>query len=1225
MLSKICEEITKIEKEIQEETKRKQEKEKEGNGFIKGAREDLQKMCKMLLQKKLEHEDLKAEKVALIQEINMLKDTCDNCKDRCAKKQQSIFEEIKNVDTEIYDFKLKCVRCNVCIDTSDVRKFCIDCPRCEQQRECLMEGGTCSADAKEECVCMTVKQRFLDNVFENMYTVLEKQIRTDAGKVVAEEIADCLKKSRNGKLNEHTRRILQDFILTTVKKNLNLTIVGGAVKTRCELDTAMYEQLMLCLKKVKATPTPKSDKGTDVKKDPCFRWGGPSECNCPKGPKACICSKKAPPPVHDPTPCPPPEKEDAGEIVVCPHKQNVACGPDCGSHTPNKVGKDVAKWRPDPCAPGQSCPFGKNMRAAQCVLGPESLIEPIKFGVPTPQAPSYVLQDQIECKCGKSPMKPCTCSKDKKLMKAAIAKNCLRCVVELPQAESIQYLYEKEKHDNEKGTDPIVVIKRSFEDKYIETDQIDSFFVNESNVSGAAKPIGYIIEYPNPDAISSESIAYKVSTPGYSPMALKAIKDNMENFKKSDSGVESDLRASEKRSADLRLAEKQFAEMSESRQNKKPNLHTKIEQQNVDEDYEKSIDKGYVDKHYFDRHYFNRKHTKSTSYAYDKIKKEKSRHPTWNEEIARIVEETVFKDEKAIKKLRVCREPYICQSIDAYKNDLKSLYDQKMKNIAVKVDGENGLSTKITTSIIKTSSGNFALDISAIKAVSKFSNKLEEQPVLLKRSPSGTFAVYVGRLSNEDKGPNAVLRRTRSGRFLLVVTEPIFKSISTTRRSTTESIHDLFKVSVRDSNGAKDIPAVLEATPSFNYIFIVDKEFQRQHVDYLNSSLEKQSACYINLQKTRSNILLSFDANDQNALLVKTNSGRIKILVNGPVYENLSESTTPFNVKQYENLVNQLPNYKNKVRNDGPFSSSNCSKVRSNSDSNLLNKIKVRDSIFSQPSAKLQRTASGQYTVILEKESMKTFIFDLKKYLSLSPHGLIPIRKTDSGEITIHLNVNEEGAHYGVLKLTPSGNIYVLIDENDIKYIPKDTKNKITSTSCKLKHGNSCVCEPLKCACDSMQNYFLERQKAIGIKFNSFRSVTCGHRLKMRKRDKTCGKEDCDPKECLAGCCSELDENDQRKPCTCSSEPNCDTGAMEHCYYLTQSEYNRDRATEGRDTTENVILDISGFCNQVLQDLKGQDSLHTVTSRDSSTDEGWDSMKYLPPQLPSFLQNLSYG
>ncbi|XP_049872382.1 uncharacterized protein LOC126371180 isoform X4 [Pectinophora gossypiella] len=413
-LSKICEEITKIEKEIQEETKRKQEKEKEGNGFIKGAREDLQKMCKMLLQKKLEHEDLKAEKVALIQEINMLKDTCDNCKDRCAKKQQSIFEEIKNVDTEIYDFKLKCVRCNVCIDTSDVRKFCIDCPRCEQQRECLMEGGTCSADAKEECVCMTVKQRFLDNVFENMYTVLEKQIRTDAGKVVAEEIADCLKKSRNGKLNEHTRRILQDFILTTVKKNLNLTIVGGAVKTRCELDTAMYEQLMLCLKKVKATPTPKSDKGTDVKKDPCFRWGGPSECNCPKGPKACICSKKAPPPVHDPTPCPPPEKEDAGEIVVCPHKQNVACGPDCGSHTPNKVGKDVAKWRPDPCAPGQSCPFGKNMRAAQCVLGPESLIEPIKFGVPTPQAPSYVLQDQIECKCGKSPMKPCTCSKDQR-------------------------------------------------------------------------------------------------------------------------------------------------------------------------------------------------------------------------------------------------------------------------------------------------------------------------------------------------------------------------------------------------------------------------------------------------------------------------------------------------------------------------------------------------------------------------------------------------------------------------------------------------------------------------------------------------------------------------------------------------------------------------------------------------------------------------------------------
>lgn len=51
-------------------------------------------------------------------------------------------------------------------------------------------------------------------------------------------------------------------------------------------------------------------------------------------------------------------------------------------HAPNKVAADVSKWKPDPCE-GSSCPFSKNMQAAQCVLGSER-IEPFdlknKFG-----------------------------------------------------------------------------------------------------------------------------------------------------------------------------------------------------------------------------------------------------------------------------------------------------------------------------------------------------------------------------------------------------------------------------------------------------------------------------------------------------------------------------------------------------------------------------------------------------------------------------------------------------------------------------------------------------------------------------------------------------------------------------------------------------------------------------------------------------------------------------
>lgn len=88
---------------------------------------------------------------------------------------------------------------------------------------------------------MSVKQKFLDNVFDNMYTVLERQSKTGPGKAVAETILGCLRRSRNGKLNDETKKILQDFILNTVKKNLNLTIIGGAVKTRCEVSDKLTD------------------------------------------------------------------------------------------------------------------------------------------------------------------------------------------------------------------------------------------------------------------------------------------------------------------------------------------------------------------------------------------------------------------------------------------------------------------------------------------------------------------------------------------------------------------------------------------------------------------------------------------------------------------------------------------------------------------------------------------------------------------------------------------------------------------------------------------------------------------------------------------------------------------------------------------------------------------------------------------------------------------------
>lgn len=73
-------------------------------------------------------------------EIELLIQTCDQCKDKCENKQESINAEIKSIDKQIAEFKVRCIQCHQCVDTSDVRKFCTDCPRCLEERNCLVTG-----------------------------------------------------------------------------------------------------------------------------------------------------------------------------------------------------------------------------------------------------------------------------------------------------------------------------------------------------------------------------------------------------------------------------------------------------------------------------------------------------------------------------------------------------------------------------------------------------------------------------------------------------------------------------------------------------------------------------------------------------------------------------------------------------------------------------------------------------------------------------------------------------------------------------------------------------------------------------------------------------------------------------------------------------------------------------------------------------------------------------
>nr|XP_037875454.1 uncharacterized protein LOC101745641 isoform X2 [Bombyx mori] len=422
-VANLASDIAKKQTVISDETKNKEKKERDGINFVKDAREDLQKLCRVLLQKRIENEDLRAERDALNLEIDLLNKSHDACQDKCAQKQQSILEEIKLTDQEIAKYKTKCVKCHQCTDTIDVRKYCTDCPRCSVERDCLYEDDKCRPDDTLDCVCMSVKEKLLDNIFDNMYTVLERQAKTEKGKAVGGAILKCLKKSRNGKLDAATRKLLQDFVLTTVKQHLNLTIVGGAVKTRCEMDPETHKQLMLCLKQVTVVGPPKEDKGTASKKESCRRWGG--ECNCPKGGKGCVCDKIAPPlPPEEPSI---PEGVDNAEtckVSFCPRKTSTSCGPDVAMQAvPSRVGAEVAALKPDACK-DSTCAYPKNMRAAQCVLGPEILNSPTKGSrLSVPFRPEIPVLDEKFCDCSISSVKSCVC-RDAKKLKVVICEGC---------------------------------------------------------------------------------------------------------------------------------------------------------------------------------------------------------------------------------------------------------------------------------------------------------------------------------------------------------------------------------------------------------------------------------------------------------------------------------------------------------------------------------------------------------------------------------------------------------------------------------------------------------------------------------------------------------------------------------------------------------------------------------------------------------------------------------
>ncbi|XP_045499273.1 uncharacterized protein LOC123696925 isoform X1 [Colias croceus] len=1144
----IANEVSRIEKQLNDERKRKSDKEKEGNTYIKEAREDLQKLCKVLLQKKLENEDMKAEKEALLLEIEMLKQTCDQCRDKCKNKQQAIEDEIKSIDNEIANFKVRCIRCHECTDTVDFRKLCTDCPRCAEERHCLLEGDHCSPDQTMDCVCTVVKQKFLDNVFDNMYTVLERQTKTGPGKAVADAVLNCLKNSRNGKLNAETRKILQDFILCTVKKNLNLTIVGGAVKTRCELDPDTYKQLMLCLKQIKATKAPKVDKGTLSRKEPCHRWGSTSECNCPRGPKNCICTSKAPPPPNDPTPCPqdPDDmKPDSGEVVMCPHKDSTPCGPDCAMHAPDRVATEVAAWKPSPCQ-APSCQF-KNMRAAQCVLGPEALStvsESRAYRSVIPLIPS--MQDcdkQANCQCGSLSKRPCDCHKDTKQLNA----DCMT------------------KFDKDTSTNRY--------DKY-----------------GEKK-------------CCRNNMRHEIKT------------ETKYKEEKSKSNV-----ATETRRYESRLVTKDDQRMSS-------NLEIIFEKEESSQSFNNYL------------------RTLSRQYGTDS-------------------RESISKDSSGNSVKVTCSE---CD--EQIHDDVPKISRSTSGNIIMGLDGnlikfieeKTKENPNFFATLKQDRSGLYYLDFSCTEA-DTCSKKLK-----VKRTLSGSLLMEVikkdrnksslkksndektipsSKLMQQEQDPKQ-LRRTMPNLFLDKCINNLMDNKKDTLAHTDGDQCDaqLCKAVLKGLLVDIKEPVILRRTQSGNYDIVMNKEFENQYKNTIKQyNGEEKDSCVRFCKANPQQYIISFDRSEKgdhkDAYLIKSESGNLKLITCCELDPKYRKKGSIVSANILENIFNCR--LKNRTELNKQKLQSILIKEKSCSDSNIYNRFKI-DSLKQlgiESPLKLQQTSSGLFTIVMDKESRKNFAKNLKSYLSDSSKGVVPIKKDENGEIVIVLNgeLNNE-VEYGSLTISPSGNIYInLTDTSTKKSIDASTdftshnelkweqfideiQNPIVkaiATTCNAKEYSSCDIN--KCVCKNIQY----KSKTWFINDNDVKDSFNNKERNNKDLKVSLGKlhDNNKPRHIVIKPCNkEREFDDRRCPVDEAVHQYTDRFCHEHA-----NRYNN---------LSNELLEISSLCNHSIRETtpnkQQSDGISTsfrikpvekqVKSQRQKEIYDWDSIEFLPHQLPPFLKD----
>lgn len=567
----------------------------------------------------------------------------------------------------------------------------------------------------------------------------------------------------------------------------------------------------------------------------------------------------------------------------------------------------------------------------------------------------------------------------------------------------------------------------------------------------------------------------------------------------------------------------------------------------------------------------------------------------------------------------------------------------------LKVLGESGLEINLKANLTATNSGHIAVNMKGMASHIQMVERLKENPVLLENKNSK----YLLKVNPEKEIANATLRKTSSGGMYAVLKDVEFYQ-SDNEVAALEPTEISHKVRVKAQGANLDTTGLIKTTDSGNYEFLLDKEFGKEHMQLIDNFVGDDSERYVNLSKTESGCYLidfnnsldnSSDTNI-NALLVKSYLGNIKLFIKGSAFEALE---TEIPIDQSSNVFGEL--FKKSPQSSREFHKEHLAKSKfleskSCSDSHVYGKVRIHDqkSSLAGPPAILKKTLSGQYTVVLNKDSKLSFINNLKNYISKSGKNLIPIERSNEGDIIICLNQDHEcKGHYGSLKITPSGNIYVFVEEKVIQNIERNTvedtaqtttselssssihmigtlenpQNKGVTTTCNL-NWDSTGCDKSKCVCNELISamdkwgYSLPEEKARGMGITWYQVVkSTDHGCKVKNRCSFIGSSKSSETE--SELCS-YSGNDSPKVgilrCTHSKEGTRQFN-NEQCFYIVNTEGVHANHKPVDAPKKEAKMKKYNFEAYYVNDseLKKKNEVSQL-----------DYLELLPPQLPLFLR-----